>query len=54
MKNAEILLMDEPDNNLDSQTLEWLKSFISQNDRTILYVSHDETLSELANQKICF
>ena len=54
LKNAEILLMDEPDNNLDSQTLEWLKSFISQNDRTILYVSHDETLSELANQKICF
>jgi ABC-type multidrug transport system fused ATPase/permease subunit len=54
LKNAAILLLDEPDNNLDSQTLEWLKTFIRQSDRTIIYVSHDETLSKVADRTICF
>lgn len=54
LKNAAILLLDEPDNNLDSQTLEWLKTFIRQSDRTIIYVSHDETLSKVADRTIWF
>lgn len=54
LKNADILLLDEPDNNLDSQTLEWLKNFIRQSNKTIIYVSHDEMLSKAADRRICF
>ena len=42
-----ILFLDEPTNDLDIETLEWLENFINNINITIIYVSHDETL--LAN-----
>ena len=39
-----ILFLDEPTNDLDIETLEWLESFIKNCDKPIVYVSHDETL----------
>jgi len=41
-----ILLLDEPSNDIDLQTLEWLEQFILQSEQAFLYVSHDETLIE--------
>ena len=41
-----ILLLDEPTNDLDLQTIIWLEEFISECDRAILFISHDETLLE--------
>lgn len=41
-----VLLLDEPSNDIDIETLEWLESFISKAPQAILYVSHDETLIE--------
>ena len=41
-----ILLLDEPTNDLDLQTIIWLEDFISECDRAILFISHDETLLE--------
>lgn len=41
-----ILLLDEPSNDLDIETLEWLEGFISASELPILFVSHDETLIE--------
>ena len=38
--------MDEPTNDLDLKTLIWLEEFIRQSGKTILFVSHDETLLE--------
>lgn len=43
----DILFLDEPTNDLDIETLEWLENFINKTDKPIIYVSHDETL--LAN-----
>lgn len=40
----DILLMDEPTNDIDIDTLEWLENFINNASTPILYVSHDETL----------
>lgn len=54
VKDTPILVMDEPNNNLDLATLEWLKDFIRQSDKTILYISHDEELSQLADVRVCF
>lgn len=46
----DILFLDEPTNDLDIETLEWLESFINNTNKPIIYVSHDETLlSNTAN-----
>ncbi len=50
LNNYDILFLDEPTNDLDIQTLEWLETFINNTDKPIIYVSHDETLlSKTAN-----
>lgn len=46
----DILFLDEPTNDLDIETLEWLETFINNTNKPIIYVSHDETLlSNTAN-----
>lgn len=46
----DILFLDEPTNDLDMETLEWLEDFINHTDKPIVYVSHDEVLlSNTAN-----
>lgn len=47
LNEYDILFLDEPTNDLDIVTLEWLEKFINNTNRPIIYVSHDETL--LAN-----
>ena len=46
IRRPSLLLLDEPSNDLDIPTLQWLESFIREADMPILYVSHDETLLE--------
>lgn len=47
---VDIFILDEPTNDLDIETLEWLEEFINHTEKPILYVSHDETLlSRTAN-----
>lgn len=46
MKKPSILLLDEPSNDIDIETLEWMESFINRSPLSIMYVSHDETLIE--------
>lgn len=47
LNDYDILFLDEPTNDLDIETLEWLENFIRSINKPIIYVSHDETL--LAN-----
>lgn len=47
LNEYDILFLDEPTNDLDLDSLEWLEKFINNIDKPIMYVSHDETL--LAN-----
>ncbi|WP_310605536.1 ABC-F family ATP-binding cassette domain-containing protein [Anaerosporobacter sp.] len=46
MKQPDLLLLDEPSNDLDIDTLEWLETFINRCKQPVLYISHDETLLE--------
>ncbi|MPM54328.1 ABC transporter ATP-binding protein uup [bioreactor metagenome] len=46
LKNATVLLLDEPSNDIDIETLEWLEGFIKESKAPVLFVSHDETLIE--------
>lgn len=50
LNEYDILFLDEPTNDLDLETLEWLEKFINNANKPIVYVSHDETLlSNTAN-----
>ena len=50
LEEYDILFLDEPTNDLDIETLEWLEDFINKTNKPIMYVSHDETLlSRTAN-----
>ena len=46
MAKPTILLLDEPSNDIDAQTLEWLERFILGSKQAFLFISHDETLIE--------
>ena len=50
LEENDILFLDEPTNDLDIETLQWLEEFIKSTSKPIIYVSHDETLlSKTAN-----
>lgn len=46
MTEPTVLLLDEPSNDIDIETLEWLERFITNWPHVVLYISHDETLIE--------
>lgn len=46
MEKPDVWLLDEPSNDIDIETLEWLERFITQSAQPVLFVSHDETLIE--------
>jgi ATPase subunit of ABC transporter with duplicated ATPase domains len=46
IEKPEVLLLDEPSNDIDIETLEWLESFINTCALPVMFVSHDETLIE--------
>ncbi len=52
LKKTPVLLLDEPSNHLDADAVEWLADWLRSSPQTILYISHDPRLSELADQKI--
>ena len=49
-KPFEILFLDEPSNDLDLETVDWLKNQIRKIRQTVIFISHDEDfLSQTAN-----
>jgi len=39
--NPDVLIMDEPTNDLDYETINWLENFLGNYDNTVIVVSHD-------------
>ena len=46
MSQPTVLLLDEPSNDLDIGTLQWLEEMMLNWQGAVLYISHDETLIE--------
>ncbi len=46
LRECDLLLLDEPSNDIDLETLEWLERFLQRTEKTVLFVSHDEVLLE--------
>ncbi len=52
IQHPDVLLLDEPSNDLDIDTVCWLEGFICDAKVPILYISHDEVLLENTANKI--
>ena len=52
MEQPEVLLLDEPSNDIDIETLEWMEGMIRDSEQTILFISHDETLIERTANRV--
>lgn len=46
LDDPDVLLLDEPSNDLDLDTLTWLEGVLLSCQAPVLYISHDETLLE--------
>lgn len=46
MRKPTVLLLDEPSNDIDIDTLKWLEQLIRNFPQTVLFISHDEVLIE--------
>lgn len=51
-RKPDVLLLDEPSNDIDLKTLLWLEQFICDWTGPLLFISHDETLLERTANKI--
>lgn len=52
LMHPDALLLDEPSNDLDMESLTWLEQLINTAEIPVLYISHDETLLENTANKI--
>jgi ATPase subunit of ABC transporter with duplicated ATPase domains len=52
LESPDIYLLDEPTNDLDLETIEWLEEFIQSSKKPVVFISHDETLLENVATKI--
>ena len=52
LEDPDVLLLDEPSNDLDVSTLEWLERFLLSCRTPVLYISHDELLLESTSNVI--
>ncbi len=52
LSNRDIMLLDEPTNNLDLQAVEWLESYLKKSTKKMILVSHDEVFLDSIVNKI--
>jgi len=51
--NPDILLMDEPTNDLDVETISWLENFLAEFENTVIVISHDRHFLDAVCTSIC-
>ena len=52
LAHPDILLLDEPSNDIDLSTLRWLEKMINRFPGSVLFISHDETLIERTANRV--
>ena len=52
LKESEVLILDEPSNHLDQNSIHILKKYISQTSKTVILISHDPSLSDIVDRYI--
>lgn len=52
LKDAPVMILDEPGNNLDAETVGWLKKFLAETEKGVIYITHDTETERLADAVI--
>lgn len=52
LKESEVLILDEPSNHLDQNSMKILKNYIAQTPKTVIMISHEAPLSDIADRCI--
>jgi len=52
LQDADLLLLDEPENHLDMDAREWLEEFIKTSEKAVMVISHDRRLLDEAVGRI--
>lgn len=51
-RRPDVLLLDEPSNDIDLEMLEWMEKLIQKWEGAVLFISHDETLLERTANRV--
>lgn len=51
--NPDVLILDEPTNDLDIETISWLEDFLAEYENTVIVVSHDRHFLDTVCTNIC-
>ena len=51
--NPDVLILDEPTNDLDVETIDWLENFLAEYENTVIVVSHDRHFLDTVCTHIC-
>ena len=52
LKESEVLILDEPSNHLDQNSINILKEYISRTPKTVILISHDPSLLDIADRTV--
>lgn len=50
IRNTPVVILDEPDNSLDSECNEWVKQFFSDSKKTVIVITHKSTWSDISGK----
>ena len=53
LKGSNLLIFDEPGNNLDAEATKWIADFIRACDETVIFITHDGLLKQASNKVLC-
>ncbi len=52
IKDAQIILLDEPSNHLDQKSIAVLKNYIEETSQTVIFITHDKNLTDVKSRSI--
>ena len=53
LQKPDLILLDEPTNHMDIESIQWLEEFLTQNAKAVIVISHDKTfVDNLTNRTI--
>lgn len=52
VKKAEVLVLDEPSNHLDQESIQLLKKYLVETSKTVIFITHDSFLFDVADKWI--
>src|SRR5699024_8824398 len=52
LKDSDVLILDEPSNHLDLESIQVLKDYLTNTRKTVILITHDEELAKITEREI--